>query len=118
MPINFAPLFGSLDRVSGVTGIYTPLGGTAVDVRVTPGRTAQDSTPNRMVRSNKRAQDWLLSLAEYPDEPQVGDQLRVFYADRETVFEVRAEGQSLAWEWSDRDKQRRRIHTVEIVAEG
>lgn len=118
MPLNFTPLFGSLDRITGVMGVYTPLGGTAVDVRVTPGRSAQDSTPNRMVRANKRAQDWLLSLSQYPDEPQVGDQLRVFYDDRETVWELRAEGQSLAWEWSDRHKQRRRLHMVEIVAEG
>lgn len=118
MSLSFGSLFRSLDRVCGLTAVYTPKGGTAVDVVIVPGRDSQDATPNRVVRAGQRSQDWLLSLSQYAPDPQVGDTVRVFYENRETTWEVRSLGQSLPWDWSDRLKLRRRLHTVEILPEG
>lgn len=118
MPPSLGSLFRSLDRTCGLAAVYTPKSGAdPVEVLIVPGRSSQDAAINRVVRVGRRSQDWLLSVSQYPAEPQVGDQLRVTYEDRETVWELRSEGQQLPWEWSDRLKMRRRLHMVEIAEE-
>lgn len=116
--LDLSPIVDAMQSLHGVDGVYTPkAGGEPVEVVAVAGRDSQDSTPNRVVRVGRRSQDWLISVASYAPEPQVGDQLRVTYHDRETVWELRSDGQSLPWEWSDRAKLLRRLHMVEILEE-
>lgn len=116
--LDLSPLVDALTMLHGIDGVYTPkAGGEPVEVSVTPGKDSQDAALNRAVRTGRRSQDWLLSVTEYAAAPQIGDQLRVTYHDRETVWELRSDGQQLPWEWSDRHKLLRRLHMVEIGEE-
>lgn len=112
--LDFSPVIDALALLQGMPGIYTPREGEPVSVLAIPGRASQDATPNRAIRAGQRSQDWLISVSHYAPDPKVGDTLSVIYRDRETTWEVRSLGQSLAWEWSDRDKLCRRVHMIEI----
>ena len=108
----------------GLPGIYTPKDGDPVPVVAIPGRDAQDATPNRAIRVGKIVEDWLIPTASTINGvlvtapvPQVGDKLTVFYRDRQTVWELRTEGQQRSWEWSDRHKRLRRLHMADISEE-
>lgn len=122
--LSLSPIIDSLVVLSGVLGVYTPKGGEPVELLAIAGRDVQDAAANRQVRRGVRAQDWLIptqcnvnGVTITTPIPGNGDRLRITYQDRETVWEVRAEGQQLPWEWSDREKRLRRVHFVEIDEE-
>lgn len=119
--LNFGPVIDAMNLLHGVAAVYTPKGGDPFEVSVIPGRQTRDAAPNRSNRVVKLAEDWLIPATAWQGgievalpEPRVGDRLTVYYYDRETVWEVRAEGQQPTWEWSDRHKRLRRVHLVEI----
>lgn len=112
--IDLSAIIETLAELHSVAAVYTPRGGTPLDVQVIPGRDDQRVRSMRSAHVESRSEDWLLPVSSYSSDPQPGDRITVYYRDRESVFEVRAQAPFPAWEWSDRDKQLRRLHCVEI----
>jgi hypothetical protein len=89
---------------------YRPNEGQWKKIKATCGKTTFKYTNEYGIGVRTSSRDFIVSVKEYPNEPQKGD--IILYKD--IFYEVLAPNNEPVWKWVGRNFTTRRIHTKEI----